>query len=145
MKNTTEHYRKLERMYVTSALNASFKPELTVSQAQARLSYVITPAHHHAAHSGHGAIIFKALDDAAFFAASSLNEACFMVTASFNIHYLRPIVDGELTAIAKVVNQSKRSMLVEVSARNNEDKLIARGTGSFMPSRMPLNHEVGYV
>ena len=47
----------------------------------------------------------KLLDDATFFAASSLVDDVFVLTASFNIYFLRPISAGTMTARGTIVSR----------------------------------------
>lgn len=138
------HYRRLERMYQTARVNEFFQPRLVVSEGAAEVVIPVRPEFHHAANAAHGAVLFKALDDAAFFAANSLVEEAFVLTAQFNLHFLRPIAEGEIRATGRVTHFSRRQILAEAVAVNGEGKELARGTGTFMTSSLPLRADIGY-
>ena len=99
---------------------------------------------YHAAHAIHGAVYFKALDDATFFAAQSLVTDCFLVTSSFQLYLLRPVSEGQLLARGHVVSRSKRIYVTEGVLFDSRGKEVARGSGTFMPSSISLGPELGY-
>ncbi len=96
--SSEEHFRKLERAYVTAPINAYYAPTLRMSEGKAEIAFDIDPKMHHAAHAAHGSVYFKALDDAAFFAANSLVDDVFVLTVSFTVYFLRPVSEGRITA-----------------------------------------------
>ena len=99
----------------------------------------------HAADAVHGSVYFKLLDDACFFAANSLVDDVFVLTASFNIYLTRPVTGGTMTSAARVVHRSRRMFLAEGEARDGDGRLIARGSGNFMRSSIALDEGVGYI
>ena len=69
----------------------------------------------------------------------------FVLTASFNIYFLRPIAAGVMTARGTVVSsRTSRLIIGEGTLVDGDGKEIARGTGTFMPSRVPLDERLGY-
>jgi acyl-coenzyme A thioesterase PaaI-like protein len=66
----------------------------------------VRPEFFHAAHAVHGSVYFKALDDAAFFAVNSLVTDVFVLTASYNLYLTRPVTEGALRAVGRVVHRS---------------------------------------
>ncbi len=140
-----EHYRKLERMYAGAPLNAWYRPQLTVADGRAELRMRVRPEFFHAAGAVHGSVYFKALDDAAFFAAASVVEDVFVLTSSFNLHLTRPVSAGELLAVGEVVHSSRRLLLAEAVLTDAQGRQLARGSGSFLRSTIPLSPEVGYA
>lgn len=103
----------------------------------------VRPDMHHAAHAAHGAVYFKMLDDAAFFAVQSLVTEVFVLTVSFSVYLLAPVVDGEMVATGNVVHQSKRLFLAE-SVIQVGGQTVGRGNGSFMRSAVRLEEKIGY-
>jgi uncharacterized protein (TIGR00369 family) len=103
----------------------------------------VRPDMHHAAHAAHGAVYFKLLDDSAFFAVQSLVSDVFVLTVSFTVYLLAPVVDGEMVATGKVVHESKRLFLAE-SVIEVAGKVVGRGNGSFMRSAIRLEKKIGY-
>jgi uncharacterized protein (TIGR00369 family) len=141
----TLHYRKLERMYASAPFNHFIRPRLTVSLGHAEVEIPVREELFHAAHAVHGSIYFKALDDAAFFAVASLCEDVFVLTVSFNLHLERPISEGVLKATGNLVFEAKRVFVAESRLTDGEGRELARGSGNFMRSRIPLGPEVGYL
>jgi uncharacterized protein (TIGR00369 family) len=140
-----EHYRKLERMYASGRANAYFRPRLTVGDGEAEVSVDVRPDFFHAAGAVHGAVYFKLLDDAAFFAVNSRVEDVFVLTVTFNIHLLRPISEGTMVARGRHVHSSRRLHVAESELWTGDGRLLGRGSGTFMRSEMPLTPELGYV
>ncbi len=140
----TPHYRKLERMYAEAPVNGYYRPRLTVSEGQAEVVIPIRPALFHAAGAAHGSVYFKAMDDAAFFAANSLVEDRFVLTASFTVYFLRPISDGEMRAVGRVVHSTRNQFLAEADLHDTGNNLIGRGSGTFVRSKIKLSPEMGY-
>lgn len=144
MKNE-EHYRKLERMYLSAPVNEFFQPTIRVDHGRAEIGLRARKEFHHAAHAVHGVAYLKLIDDAAFFAANSLVEDVFVLTVSINAYLTRPIIDGEMKASGKVVHHSKRLILAEVEVVDGNNNQLARGSGSFMRSNIALSPEIGYM
>lgn len=140
-----EHFRKLERMYHGAPINRFFQPTIRVSDGATELDVPLRPDFFHAAHAVHGSVYFKALDDAAFFAVSSVVRDVFALTASFTIYLTRPVTEGTLQASGRVVHRSRSLFLAEPELRDPQQRLVARGSGSFMRSTIALTPEVGYV
>ena len=137
------HFRSLEAMYVDAPVNVYFRPSITVSHGEAVVRMALRSDMHHAAHAAHGAIYFKMLDDAAFFAVQSLATDVFVLTLTFQVHLLAPVSEGEMVASGKVVHQSKRLYVAE-SMIEVAGKIVARGNGTFMRSAIRLDETVGY-
>lgn len=139
-----DHFRKLENMYQAAPCNAYYKPRLTVGNGTARLVLPVGSHLYHAAGAVHGSAYFKALDDAAFFSANSLVKDVFVLTVTFNLYLERPVSGGDLTAVGKVVSRSPRLIVAESFLYDDQEREIARGSGTFMKSRVPLTGEIGY-
>lgn len=138
------HFRMLESMYHKAPINAYFKPSLTVQEGKAEIRMAVRPDFFHAAGAVHGCVYFKALDDAAYFAVNSLVEDDFILTASFNLYLLKPVNQGEMIAYGTVVHQTKNSFIAEAVINDQENNPIARGSGSYIRSKIPLTHVTGY-
>ena len=91
-----DHYRRLEKMYLAAPCNEIYRPEITVREAEAEVSFDVRPHLYHAGRAVHGSSYFKAMDDAAFFAVNSLVDDVFVLTVSFDLHLLRPIAEQHL-------------------------------------------------
>jgi len=139
-----EHYRKLERMYASAQCNQYYTPTLCVGDGHTELVIPVRSDFFHSAGAVHGATYFKALDDAAFFAVSSLVDDVIVLTVSFSIYLIRPISEGKMKSIGRVVHRSRRVFVAESEAVDSKGRMIARGSGTFMRSTIPLSPEINY-
>lgn len=73
----------------------------------------------------HGGAIFTLADSAAGAAALSFNEA--YVTMDSYINFMKPGVGSELVATGVTTYRGKDTCVVEVTIKNDEDVLIAKG------------------
>ncbi len=140
-----EHFRKLERMYHGAPCNEYYAPVLTVSEGESYLVVQVQPKFFHAAHATHGSVYFKCLDDAAYFAVNSLVDDVIVLTASFHVHLLRPVASGEMRARGRVLQATRHLFFAESELEDSEGRLLAKGTGSFARSKIPLSPEIGYL
>ena len=139
-----EHCRKLEHMYLAAPINAFYSPTIWISDGEAEITVQVKPEFFHAADAVHGSVYFKLLDDAAFFAVNSLIEEHFALTASFTTYLLRPISEGIMKATGKVVYNGARSFISESVVVDGDGQEIARGSGSFVASKIKLTADMGY-
>ena len=138
------HYQKLINMYAAAKLNDFFCPVLKIEEGAAQVEIELSEKFHHAAGAVHGSVYFKMLDDAAFFAANSLEPDYFLLTTSFTTYITRPVVSGRLRSVGKVVNRTKSQFITEAVVYDGEDKEIGRGNGIFVRGRMRLAEVNGY-
>jgi len=137
------HYETLERMYVNAPINGFFRPTIHIKEGESEVRMTVRPDMHHAANATHGAVYFKMLDDAAFFAAQSLVTEQFVLTVSFTVYLLAPVMDGEMIATGRVVHRSKRLFVAE-STIEVAGAVVARGNGTLMRSSVRLEESIGY-
>lgn len=140
-----EHYRKLEGMYNRAPVNRSFfvDSKMEISAGKALIRQEVNPDLFHAGGGLHGAIYFKMLDDAAYFAAATTIRDTFLVTKSYEIHFLRPINGGELVATGRFISQEGRELKAK-SVLTVNGKIVGKGSGIFVSSRRALDEAVGY-
>ena len=139
----SDHYRKLEHMYLSAPINEIYRPTIAISKGHATIGFEVRERFFHAAGAMHGSVYFKGLDDAAFFAAASLVPDRFVLTVSFTVYLTRPVSAGHLEAKGRVTSHS-RSLLVAESVLYNDDREVARGSGTFVPGKIELSSELGY-
>ncbi len=139
-----EHYRKLETMYASAPCNEYYAPALTISEGNAELVIPIQEKFFHTGGATHGAVYFKALDDAAFFAVNSLIREVLVLTVSFTIYLTRPISGGEMKSLGKVVHRAKQLFIAESVLYDSQKREIGRGSGSFVKGKVRLTPEIGY-
>ena len=145
MVTSDEHYRRLERMYLSAPINRIYEPDIRVSEGAAEVALVVQPAFYHAAQALHGSVYFKCLDDATFFAVNSVVFDVFVLTVTFNIVLVRPVTAGRISARGRLVHTSRSLYLAEAELRDESQKLVATGSGTFMRSKIALGPEVGYI
>ncbi|HHW38059.1 MAG TPA: PaaI family thioesterase [Bacillales bacterium] len=148
MGELTEHYRRLERMYLAAPVNNQlFENNITlkVSKENAELTLKILTKYFHPLNAIHGSIYFKLLDDAAFFAVNSIVEDAIVYTVSFNTHILRPVNSGIIRSIGHLKFKSKSLYVAESTLYDDSNNVVGMGTGNFLKSKIQLTEEIGYV
>ncbi|WP_298633669.1 PaaI family thioesterase [uncultured Umboniibacter sp.] len=140
-----EHYTNLESMYAAAPVNSIYEPVMEVSEGQATIEIELSEKYHHSAGGVHGSVYFKMLDDAAFFAANSLEEQFFVLTTSFTTYITRPVSSGKMKAIGKVVNRNKSQFIAESVVYDSEGREIGRGNGVFVRGKFLLADSAGYA
>lgn len=140
------HFRGLESLYQAAPINRQFPSRLTIALAgEARIDFEVMPGHFHAAGALHGTAYFKMLDDAAFYAANSLVTDRFLLTTAFNLFFTRPLRAGPVCAHGRWVSGRRRVLVAESRLVDAEGEEVARGTGTFMRSKIPLTSLDGYL
>ncbi|MEP9402992.1 PaaI family thioesterase [Sphingomonas sp. VNH70] len=139
------HFRALEALYAAAPVNRLFDSRLEIVGAgHARIHFTIDPRHFHAAGAAHGTAYFKMLDDAAFYAANTLVTDRFLLTTAFNLLLTRPLGPGPVVAEGRWVSGRRRVFIADAHLIDAEGEEAARGTGTFMKSRIPLATLPGY-
>ncbi|MBC2664553.1 PaaI family thioesterase [Novosphingobium flavum] len=139
------HWRALENLYAAAPINHLFNSHLAITaEGAARITFTIDERVHHAAGAAHGTIYFKMLDDAAFYAANTLITDRFLLTTSFNLHFVRPVRYGMVVAEGRWISGRRRVLVAESRLLDDEGEEIGRGTGTFMRSHIPLSGLPGY-
>ncbi|MHA6721590.1 PaaI family thioesterase [Sphingomonas sp. RS2018] len=140
------HFRALESLYAAAPINAMFDSRLTIASAgTARIDFVIDERHFHAAGAAHGTSYFKMMDDAAFYAANSLVTDRFLLTTAFNLFFTRPLGPGPVVAEGRWISGQRRVFVAEARIVDASGEEAARGTGTFMRSRIGLAGLPGYT
>ncbi len=141
----TAHFEALERLYRSAPINGGFESEIEILEpGVARIRFQVTPAHFHAADAAHGALYFKMMDDAAFYACNSTVSDRFLLTTAFNLVFSRPLRGGEAIAEGRWISGRRRVLLGDARLVDSAGEEAARGTGTFMRSRIPLSSLAGY-
>jgi uncharacterized protein (TIGR00369 family) len=131
-------------MYAAAPINEFFLPQLAVSEGESIIEIELSEKFHHAAGGVHGSVYFKMLDDAAFFAVNSLETEVFVLTTSFTTYITRPVAEGKMKAIGKVVNKNNTQFIAESIVYDSNDQEIGRGNGVFVRSKQLLSETKGY-
>lgn len=139
------HFRALESLYAAAPINKLFDSVLEIpSPGVARIRFALDERYFHAAGAAHGTSYFKMLDDAAFYAANSLVTDRFLLTTAFNLLFTKPLKQGPVIAEGRWVSGQRRVFVAEARLIDATGEEAARGTGTFMRSRIPLAGLPGY-
>ena len=139
------HHRKLEHLYGAAPVTRWYGATIRISDGQAEVRIPVRAEFCHAARAVHGSVYFRALDDAAFFAANSRVTNVLVLTVSFTVHFTAAIREGELRALGRVAHEGGRLLLAESEVRDDAGRLLAKGSGVFTRSRIALTEEIGYA
>jgi uncharacterized protein (TIGR00369 family) len=141
----TSHYRALESLYAHAPINRFFDSSLEIEgSGVARIRFTVDERHFHAGGAAHGTSYFKMLDDAAFYAANSLVTDRFLLTTQFNILFTRPLQAGPVVAEGRWISGRRRVFVADARLLDADGEEAARGTGTFLRSRIPLADLPGY-
>jgi uncharacterized protein (TIGR00369 family) len=139
------HFRALESLYRLAPVNRLFESRMEIVEPGfARIRFRVEENAFHAAGAAHGTLYFKMLDDAAFYACNSLVTDRFLLTTAFNLLFTRPLRGGEAVAEGRWASGRRRVFVGEARLVDAEGEEAARGTGTFMRSRIPLASLPGY-
>jgi len=139
------HFRALESLYAAAPINRLFESRLTIPESGvARIHFALDSRYYHAGGAAHGTSYFKMLDDAAFYAANSLVTDRFLLTTAFNLLFTRPMTEGEVTAEGRWISGQRRVLIADARLIDASGEEVARGTGTFMRSRIALASLPGY-
>ncbi len=139
------HFDALQSLYAAAPINHLFASRLEVVESGlARIHFEVDERVFHAAGAAHGTIYFKMLDDAAFYAANTLVSDRFLLTTAFNLLLTRPVKAGPLIAEGRWVSGRRRVLVADSRLVDADGEEVARGTGTFMRSHIPLSSLPGY-
>jgi uncharacterized protein (TIGR00369 family) len=139
------HLRALEALYRSAPINGLFESSIALPEAgRSRIRFTVEDDSFHAAGAAHGTLYFKMLDDAAFYAANGLVSDRFLLTTAFNLHFTKPMKDGEAIAEGRWISGRRRVFVAEARIVDSTGEECARGTGTFLRSHIALAGLRGY-
>jgi len=144
IRASEKHYLALERMYLSAPINAIYQPRIKISHKQAEIEMEVKERFFHSAGAVHGSVYFKMLDDAAFFAANSVESEYFVLTVSFTTYLTQPISGGCMRSVGKVLNQTRKQIIAEAVVYDEKGDELGRGSGIFVRGKRPLVDAMGY-
>lgn len=130
----SDHLERLKRQYVEAPLHQPYSPDVRVSEGRARVTLHVSPQHFHPRDSADASVVFKALHDAAFLAASSLMPGGALLTTRFSMEVSDQVWAEEITALGQVVSSGTRTLTTDVRLFNAADEEVATGEGTFSHS-----------
>jgi uncharacterized protein (TIGR00369 family) len=145
VEGAAAHFRALEALYAAAPINRLFESTLEIpAPGIARIHFTLDPRYYHAGGAAHGTSYFKMLDDAAFYAANSLVTDRFLLTTAFNLLFTRPLREGPVVAEGRWISGQRRVLIADARLIDPDGEEVARGTGTFMRSRISLATLPGY-
>jgi len=140
-----QHFIALENLYLAAPISEIYHPSIEIFDSEATIEIEVSEQLFHSAGALHGSVYFKMLDDAAFFAANSLERDVFVLTTAFTTYLTRPVSSGTIRSVGRVVNRNKSQFIGESVLHDSEGKEIGRGSGIFMRSKLLLSEQRGYT
>jgi len=98
---------------------------------QAIITLPYNPNLDHGEQAVHGGAIATILDNAGYFASAIANKG-WVTTTEMSFHLLRPAKKTQLIAKGKVLKVGKRQIIAEMRCWDENDQLIAHGTGTYL-------------
>jgi uncharacterized protein (TIGR00369 family) len=143
-KQRAAHCRKLESMYLAAPCNKYYEPGIRISEGEAEVVIPVKKKFLDATGSVHGSVYHRAMNDAAFFAVSSVVPKELVSSTGFDIQLSRTIAAGELIARGRVIGMSEDHCLAEAVLVNDQGEELGRGGGAFVNTASPLSSDMGY-
>lgn len=98
------------------------------------LELVAGPQHRHGGGVVQGGVITQIADAAMGMSLATLQEdGMWNTTIELKINFLRPVVDGRLRAVGRVVEMRQSLLFSEADVLDDRDRLVARASSTCMP------------
>ena len=141
MASPVEHLEQLQSRYLAAPINQPFQPDLRVSEGSARVTLRVGPQLLFPRDSADTSVIYKALHDAAFLAASSLVPGGALLTVRFVLDVHTAVWQEEITALGRVCSHAASLFAAEARLYNAGDEEVAFGEGQFSRSNVELEQK----
>lgn len=139
------HLERLRHLYQSAPIQTMITgTELRWSGNTVLITYPVSPVHFHGGSGLHGAVYFKLLDDAAYFAAAAQEADYFLLTAKFEINLRKQVTGGILQAEGRLLQRDQHIFLAESSLRDASGTVVAFGSGRFSRSEKRWDTLPGY-
>jgi uncharacterized protein (TIGR00369 family) len=139
-----QHFVALQNMYLAAPISELYDPRIEIVDSEATIEIEVSEQFFHSAGALHGSVYFKMLDDAAFFAANSLEREVFVLTTSFTTYLTRPVSAGTIRSVGRVVNRNNSQFISEAVLSDSQGRELGRGNGVFVRSKVLLSETRGY-
>jgi len=104
-----------------------------LSEGSATMTMAVGRKFHNPMGTLHGGIMTDLADAAMGIATvSTLADDEIFTTLELKMNFLRPVFEGTITAVGTVLHRGKTIALAEAEVKNNEGKLVAKGTATQM-------------
>jgi uncharacterized protein (TIGR00369 family) len=99
----------------------------------ARVDLPYNPQLDHALHGIHGGVIATLVDIAGWFASAARHDGRWVATAEFRVHTLEHVERRALFGLGRVLRGGKTIDVCEMKIHDETGRLVALGTGTFVP------------
>jgi len=145
LKKLQTHFEKLERMYLAAPCNKDSELGIRVLEGTAEIVVPVQETDRCPSGAVQNAMIYKIMDDAAALAINALVHKNLVQTQNFNISFIHPVTEGQLTAKGRLLNVSGDQYYTEAVLTDAEGMEIARGIGIYVKSDTLLSPDRGYA
>lgn len=133
-------------MFLKAPVNQLFKnTSIEIAANKCLITWNVDGHFFHAGKSLHGAAYFKMLDDAAYFAAASLNDVQFILTKTFKVKFIRSVTSGLITAEGISKMNARGNITATSLLRSQDNSILAKGEGEFVNSKLLLENVKEYA
>ncbi|HYC89962.1 MAG TPA: PaaI family thioesterase [Thermoanaerobaculia bacterium] len=102
---------------------------VSIGEGEARVELTATSRLHNNLGTVHGGVFCDIADMAMGVALASVaEEGEFFITLQMQMSYFLPVVEGRLSAHARVIRRGRTSAHMECDLEDGEDRLVARAT-----------------
>lgn len=134
-----EYFDLLRKVFYDSPTARGQNYEITqLYSKEAEVCQDITPDMFNTAGRMHGMFYFKLMDEASHLAASTIERDYILVTTVFNIFFSRPVSEGKIRCVGKLVNSNKSQYITESILYDEQNREIGRGSGIFVRSKLKI-------
>ena len=138
------HLKKLEQSYLSGFSSSLYAPGINISENEVEIIIPVSKQICQPNGSVQSEICSKLLQDSAMLVVNSRVPDVFVLTEHFNFYLSNKLVSGQLIARARFVNKSGNQYLAEAIIVDSNRTEIARGSGVFIKSNMPLSADPNY-
>jgi uncharacterized protein (TIGR00369 family) len=138
------HFVALQNLYLAAPITEIYRPAIEISDSEAAIEIEVSGRLFHSLGAVHGSVYFKMLDDAAFFAANSVERDVFVLTTSFTTYLTRPVSSGTIRSVGRLVNRNNSQFIAEAVLSDSQGNELGRGSGVFVRSKLLLSEASGY-
>lgn len=133
-KLNPDYLEAIKRAVNTSPYFSLISMEIkNLEPGKSRLEVLLEEKHHHPFGMVHGGVFSSLVDAAAYWALyPEVDEEKWMTTVEMKLNFLVPARSGKLIAEGRRIKLGQTLGLGEATVEDEEGKLLAHGTGTFM-------------
>ena len=141
----TDHQKRLQRVYASAPIMRYYNTSyLGFTEEGTKLTLQVEGKYLVGENTLHSSVSFRMLDDAAWFACAAAETEHFIEIRSFNVEFVRPVTGGKITAVGTVTNKTDSSFEAKAELFDENEQLVASGTGQIARTDRPWADVFGY-